>query len=81
MPRYSFQPLQNTILKLATSAESELDGAVDHDLLERQLRLQGGEPNQGQPAGRCGSAIKPPIYEVNQTLIRVASITKWNLSK
>lgn len=83
VPRYFFQPLQNTVLKLAISpqpkANSMEQSIVIYSNTNFAFKVE-GLIKDSRPDGAEGRRNRLPIREVNQILIQVTSITKSNLS-
>lgn len=80
VPRYFFQPLQNTVLKLTISPQPKTNALeqsiVIYSNTNFAFKVEGLIKN-GRPDG---TRARKPIREVNQILIQVTSITKSNLS-
>ena len=83
VPRYFFQPLQNTVLKLAISpqpkANSMEQSIVIYSNTNFALKVE-GLIKDSRPDGAEARRVRRPIREVNQILIQVTAITKSNLS-
>ena len=82
MPRYFFQPLQNTVLKLAISPQPKQlsleQSIVIYSNTNFAFKVEGLIKNNNNNESKRKS--RRPTREVKQILIQVTSITKSNLS-